>query len=65
MMNGEILAAEILQAIGGGASPEREEAFRKLANAIVRHIQTQMQVTSLGIAPPLGGPVVSTSTAIL
>lgn len=63
MMNGNMLAAEMLKAIGGKVTPARLKAFQKMADAIVKHIQTNLQVTSTG-ADPQGGVVTSTSTIV-
>lgn len=45
-MNGDVLAAEVLAAMGGDQSPARLEAFRKLCGAIVQHIQKYGLVTT-------------------
>ncbi len=63
MMNGTRLAEEMLAAIGGKRTKDRQRAFARLAQAIVRHIQTNMVVTSVG-ADPQGGTVTSTSTLV-
>ena len=63
-MNEDLLAQEMLAALGGKVNKQRLKAFKKLASAIVKHIQTNMVVTSLGVAPPGGGPVTSTSTLV-
>jgi hypothetical protein len=65
MMNGNLLAAEVLKEMGGEVTPERLAAFQKLCEAVVKHIQRNLQVTAVGTAPPGGGPVTTTSTIIL
>lgn len=62
-MNPVLLAQEMLDAIGGERTRERQRAFLKLASAIVRHIQVNMIVTSAG-ADPQGGSVTSISTIV-
>lgn len=44
-MNADLLAQEMLAAIGGKVTKQRAQAFRKLASAIVRHIQVNAVVT--------------------
>lgn len=61
-MNADLLAQEILVALGGRVTPQRQQVFLKLAGAIIRHIQTNMVVTATG-ADPQGG--VTTTTSIL
>ncbi len=63
-MSGNQMAAEMLKAMGGKVTPARLKAFQKMAEAIVAHIQKNMQVTSTG-ADPQGGVVTSTSTTVL
>lgn len=45
MMNGDVLAAEAIAAMGGEVTPERLIAFQKFCEAIVLHIQTYGIVT--------------------
>jgi hypothetical protein len=42
-MNADMLAQEMLAAIGGPANAARKKAFRQLAQAIVLHIQKNAQ----------------------
>jgi hypothetical protein len=62
-MNAEVLAQEMLVAIGGEVTNQRHEAFRRLAQAIVSHIQRNLLVTSSG-NDPQGGVVISLSTLV-
>jgi hypothetical protein len=54
-MNGDILAAEVLAAMGGQQTPERLEAFRKMCGAIVQHIQKYALVTVVTTCPAGAG----------
>ena len=63
MMNGNKMAAEVIRAMGGKVTPHRLRAFQKMCDAIIKHIQQNMQVTSVG-ADPQGGVVNSQSTLI-
>ena len=63
MMQENVLAAEMLSAMGGKVSPARLKAFTALARAIIRHIQLNMVVVSSG-PDPQSGVVVSTSTMV-
>ena len=44
-MNGDVMAAMILAEMGGEVTAERQEAFRKMCRAIVKHIQASAEVT--------------------
>lgn len=56
-MNGDQLAQEMLDAIGGEVTGPRKAAFTKLAWALIRHIQQNAVV----ISTVSGGTAVSTS----
>lgn len=56
-MNGQLLAKEMLAAIGGKVDKKRQKAFEKLADTIVKHIQLNGVVTVVGVTP---GPAVAT-----
>lgn len=62
-MNGPRMAAEILLAMGGTVNPDRQMAFTRMCEAIIRHIQINIEITSAG-ADPQGGTVTSTSTLV-
>jgi hypothetical protein len=71
-MNGKMLAAEMLAAIGGKVTKQRRKAFEKLADAIVKHIQLNAVVTGTIVGPAgpatTGMPILgskATSTGIL
>jgi len=57
-MNGKMLAAEMLAAIGGKTDKTRRRAFEKLADAIVKHIQLNAVVTGVIAGPTAGVPAV-------
>lgn len=48
-LNGDMLAQEVLEAIGGRITPKRQEAFKKMCEAIVLHIQTNGIVNVVGV----------------
>jgi hypothetical protein len=69
MLNGDMLAAEAIAAMGGKVTPERVQAFQKFCAAIVQHIQTQgvvnVVVTASGTVTTgagAGGLVVTAGT---
>lgn len=45
MMNGNVLASEVLAEMGGEVTPARLAAFQGLCDAIVKHIQVHGEVT--------------------
>lgn len=61
-MNANLLAEEMMTFIGGRRTKRRREIFRRLARAIVNHIQVNAVVTTttsgvvngLGSAPGVG-----------
>jgi hypothetical protein len=57
-MNGDVLAQEILTAMGGEVTKERDEAFRKLCRALVTHIQTYGIVIGTATGVTTGGAAV-------
>lgn len=66
-MNSTQLSVEMLAAIGGTITPERQAAFDALAQAIVAHIQANAQVavtaTATGVTAGLAtAPVTGTGT---
>jgi hypothetical protein len=69
-MNGKMLAAEMLAAIGGKTDKTRRRAFEKLADTIVKHIQLNAVVTVI-TSPPVpatpgtGAGAKATGTGIL
>lgn len=63
-MNEVLLAQEILDAIGGKRTRDRQRAFLKLASAIIAHVRANMVVNSSG-PDAQGGTVTSVSTSIL
>lgn len=64
MMNGDQLAVEMIQAMGGRVTPARLKAFKAMAGAIVRHIQKNMVVAAAGTAAPSGDTVTTTSVTV-
>jgi hypothetical protein len=44
-MNGNMMAAEVLAAMGGMQTKDRILAFQRMCDAIVRHIQLNATVT--------------------
>ena len=68
-LSGDAMAAMVLAEMGGEVTPDRQEAFRKMCRAIVKHIQANAQVTvnvtgtATGVLPgPAAAPVVGTGT---
>jgi hypothetical protein len=56
-MNADMLAMEMLAAIGGKSDAVRIKAFKKLAQAIVLHIQKN--AATLGTTSAPGTPIVA------
>ena len=48
-MDGDVMAQEVLNLIGGEMTPERLRAFQKFCEGIVQHIQKHAQVTVTGV----------------
>lgn len=57
------MASEIIHAMGGRVTKARLRAFQRFCDALVRHVQNNMVVTSQG-TDPQGGIVVSTSIKV-
>jgi heterodisulfide reductase subunit B len=66
-MNGDLLAQEMLAAIGGKVDKKRRQAFEKMCKVIVKHIQTNgvvTVVTTCPAGPGTGAGSIVTSTGI-
>ncbi len=58
MMEGKVLAQEILSAIKSSDPNNKDEIWQNISDAIVKFLITNAQVMpSALLAPPLGGPV--------
>jgi hypothetical protein len=57
------MASEIIRAMGGKVTKARLRAFQRFCDALVKHVQNNMVVTSQGVDPQ-GGVVTSTSIKV-
>ena len=63
MMNSNQMAAEVLRSMGGRVTKARLKAFQMMCDAIIKHIQLNMQVTAFG-TDSRGDTVTTQSTII-